>query len=90
MARFGPLTSANERSILIPEHPNKEINAVLKIAYALGWRIEISNGHAWGKIYCPCAQRGGCLIQVWSTPRNPENHAKRLQKLIDTCPHEVE
>jgi hypothetical protein len=31
--------------------------------------------------------REGCIIAVWSTPRNPENHARQITRLVDSCPH---
>jgi hypothetical protein len=34
--------------------------------------------------------REGCLVGVWSTPGNPENHARRLTREIDLCPHRDE
>jgi len=35
------------------KHPKKEIEEALKYSEKHGWRVEMSNGHAWGKIYCP-------------------------------------
>jgi len=46
-------------------------------------------GHAWGQILCAYAQRGGCRVSVWSTPRSPENHAKQLRRAVDKCPHQT-
>lgn len=30
------------------------------------------------------------MIFVWSTPRNPQNHAKQLRREVDRCPHKEE
>ena len=35
------------------KHPNKEIEAALKYAEEYQWRIENSNGHPFGQMYCP-------------------------------------
>jgi hypothetical protein len=26
-------------------------------------------------------------MSVWSTPRNAENHAKQIKRIVDRCPH---
>ena len=36
-----------------PRHPNKEIEAAVAHAAALGWRMVPISGHAWGRLYCP-------------------------------------
>lgn len=68
-------------------HPNKSIERVVKYAESLGWRVEMSRGHAWGHLLCPERTRDGCLVGVYSTPRNPENHARHIRRDIDLCPH---
>jgi hypothetical protein len=35
------------------KHPKSEIETALRYAESKGWRIEVSGGHAWGKMYCP-------------------------------------
>lgn len=72
-------------------HPNKEIEAVLQHAENNGWRVKESNGHPWGQTYCPyhmdpCCDNGmWCRMSVWSTPANPQKHAKKLKDKIDHC-----
>ena len=68
-------------------HPNKEIEAAVRYAEALGWRFEKSHGHAWGHILCPLHGREGCIVAIWSTPRVPEHHAKGIRRKIDLCRH---
>lgn len=73
-----------------PRHPNKEIEAVLQYAHEKGWRIVVGGSHAWGKIYCPyndreCRCGEFCITCVWSTPKNPGNHARQLKRVIDHC-----
>jgi hypothetical protein len=73
-----------------PRHPNKHIEKAIQFAESLGWRVEISEGHAWGHLLCPLATRDGCMISVWSTPRNAEIHARQIRREIDRCPHGAE
>ena len=71
-------------------HPNKEVESALQYAEAKGWRVEIASGHAWGRMYCPYNSRACrcgefCISSIWSTPRNPANHAKQLRRVVDNC-----
>ena len=70
-----------------PRHPKPPIEAAIRYAEQLGWRVEMSNGHAWGHLLCPKSTREGCIISVWSTPRVAEHHARHIRKKIDSCPH---
>jgi hypothetical protein len=70
-----------------PRHPNKHVELAIQYAEALGWRVETPGSHAWGRLFCPYSTREGCIISVWSTPRNPENHARHLRHRVDWCPH---
>jgi hypothetical protein len=70
-------------------HPNKEIRAALKYAESKGWTVIKSlKGHCWGIIRCSHG-RGGCQKSVWSTPKNPQNHAKAIRRFVDRCPHQT-
>jgi len=69
------------------EHPNKHIREAIKYAINRGWRLTESTGHVWGQLWCRAMSRDGCIIRVFSTPRNPENHAKHIRRRIDQCPH---
>ena len=68
-------------------HPNKHIEKAVAYAESLGWHVEPSDGHAWGRLFCPNATREGCIVSVWSTPRVPENHARHIRREVDICPH---
>ena len=35
----------------------------------------------------PRGSCGGCQFSVWSTPRNPQNHADLIRGQVDACPH---
>ncbi len=71
------------------KHPNKEIEAAVQYAENRGWRYKTTGGsaHAWGRLLCPFVSREGCSMSVWSTPRDPVNHAKQIQRRVDACPH---
>jgi len=71
-------------------HPSQHIERAVRYAESLGWRVVLSNGHAWGRLYCPSGTRDGCIISVWSTPRCPENHARHIRTKVDSCPHRDE
>lgn len=70
-----------------PCHPNKEIEAAVAEAEAEGWRWVKLTGHGWGKLLCAHADRDGCVIFVWSTPKNRERHAKDIRRIVARCPH---
>ncbi len=74
---------------LMAKHPNKHIREAVLYAQRRGWRFVKAGGHAhvWGELYCPLASREGCIVRVYSTPRNPENHAKRIRSELEKCPH---
>lgn len=70
-----------------PRHPKPEAERAVQYAEKLGWVVKMASGHAWGRLYCPFSSREGCIISVWSTPRNPVNHARHLRSAVDRCPH---
>ncbi len=71
-------------------HPNKHINAAIKYAVSKGWTQRKGGGHAFVVIYCPAQIRGGHKMSVWSTPRNPEAHARDIVAYVDSCQHSAE
>lgn len=70
-----------------PRHPKPAVEKAVQYAEQLGWRVVMSSGHAWGRLFCPLSSREGCIISVWLTPRVPENHARHIRKVVDACPH---
>ena len=71
-------------------HPKKEVEEAIRHAEANGWRVEMGGSHAWGRIYCPyndadCRCGEFCIASVWSTPKNPGNHARQLKRVVDNC-----
>lgn len=71
------------------KHPNKEIESAILYAESLGWRYKKvgDSSHAWGRMLCPLAEREGCSMSIWSTPRDNENHAKQICREVNKCPH---
>ena len=70
-----------------PRHPDKNIEAAVQYAESLGWTVTISTGHSWGRLFCPKSSRDGCIVGVYSTPSNPFQHARRVRRDVDNCPH---
>jgi len=67
----------------------KEVEDALTEAERAGWTvIPTSSGHRWGVMRCGEASRSGCQVSIWSTPRNPGNHARQLCRALERCPHE--
>ena len=72
------------------KHPTKEIEAALRFAESEKWRVDVGGSHAWGKMFCPFNQetcRCGefCITSIWSTPRDAENHARVLKRVVEKC-----
>ncbi|MGJ3262863.1 MAG: hypothetical protein ACFE0R_06480 [Salinarimonas sp.] len=72
------------------KHTSKEIEAVLRELEALGWVVVEGRGHAWGLLRCPanstdCRCGEFCQMSVWSTPEDPERHAKKLRQKALAC-----
>jgi hypothetical protein len=67
-----------------PKHPKKEVNEALDYADRLGLLVErTSAGHKWGRVVCS----EGEWVAVWSTPRSPFDHGRRLRKWADQHVH---
>jgi hypothetical protein len=72
------------------KHAKKDIEQALIYAEEHGWTVDVGGSHAWGKMYCPSNSdvcRGGnfCISSIWSTPKNPYNHAKQIKRVVDNC-----
>ena len=69
-------------------HPKPEVEEALVFAELNGWTVrDTAAGHKWGDMRCPEASREGCRESIWSTPKSPGNHAKRLKARVRNCPH---
>lgn len=65
-------------------HSKKEVEQALKYAESKDWVVDQTpSGHKWGSAQCG----SGCWMSVWSTPKNPGNHAKQIRRKVDKCPH---
>lgn len=71
------------------KHPNKHVREAIKQAEDNGWRFEkaAARAHIFGKLFCPYGRRAGCRINVYSTPGNPEEHARQILRRVQSCPH---
>lgn len=70
--------------------PKKDVESALRYAEQHGWRIEEGGGHAWGRMYCPrndetCRCGEFCITKIWSSPKNPGSHARRIRRVVDNC-----
>lgn len=71
------------------KHPNKEIEMAVQYAETRGWRYKKAgtSAHAWGRLLCERQDREGCIMSIWSTPRDNDTHAKQIRRQVDACPH---
>lgn len=68
-------------------HSKKEVEAALRRAEKAGWSVTPTTaGHRWGKAECG----HGCSISIWSTPKNPGNFAKAIDRAVKRCNHAEE
>jgi hypothetical protein len=63
--------------------PEQGTRKALKLSHESGWSLEEGKGHRFGTVRCGA----GCAVAVWSTPRNPSTHAKRIREALVRCPH---
>ncbi|QJE73371.1 hypothetical protein HHL28_09935 [Aerophototrophica crusticola] len=73
-----------------PRHPSKEIEGAVSYAESQGWTFVKGRGHCWGMLRCPaneadCRCGEFCQVSVWSTPRVPENEARKIRRAVDGC-----
>lgn len=67
------------------KHGKKDVEAALRFAEENGWTVTPKpSGHAWGRAQCG----EGCSVSVWSTPKNPGNHANAIRRAVtNRCHH---
>lgn len=72
-----------------PKHPDKAIESAISYAETLGWHYKKAgnSSHAWGRLLCASNARGGCMLSVWSTPRDGEVHAEQIRRRVRLCIH---
>lgn len=68
------------------KHPNKSIQAALEYAKKHGWEIVPSgrSAHSFCRLRCKQGHTEH-QMSIWSTPRNPENHAKQILRKVKEC-----
>lgn len=71
------------------QHPNKHIQAAIDYALSKGWIWVAAGGsaHCFCRLRCgnPEGEHKAHQMSVWSTPGNPENHAKQIKRTVDRC-----
>ena len=69
------------------KHPSKEVQKAIEYAIASGWHIVDAgkSAHCFAKLRCGIPEHREHMMSIWSTPRNPENMAKRIRELVDKC-----
>lgn len=69
------------------EHPNKHIQAALNYALVKGWYFVPGgkSSHCFGRIRCGLSTHRDHMMSIWSTPGNPENHAKQIIRMVERC-----
>lgn len=69
-------------------HPNKHIHAAVEYAISKGWHFVAggSSSHCFGRVRCGIPAHREHMMSIWSTPRNPENHAVQIIRRVDHCP----
>lgn len=65
-------------------HPEKDVERALRHGEDHGWSVTTPYGH-WGISWC---RAHVCFVNVWSSPKNPTNHAKQIRRKVDQCSHE--
>lgn len=61
-------------------HPKKDVEKALQYTESKGCEVsEIHHGHVWGEVRASSGQ----VFKVWSTPKNPGNHAKAIRRFAD-------
>jgi hypothetical protein len=68
------------------KHPNKHIREAIKLAVANGWEMVDTgkSAHAFCRLRC-VAGHTEHQMSIWSTPKNPENHAKQILHKVQQC-----
>lgn len=68
------------------KHPNKSIQAALEYAKKHGWEIVPygRSAHSFCRLRCKQGHTEH-QMSIWSTPRNPENHAKQILRKVKEC-----
>jgi len=65
-------------------HPKKDVAKALEAAGET-FTVRPMKGHAWGFLICDvCGQK----MSIWSTPKSPSSHAKRIREFITKHDHQ--
>ena len=69
------------------KHPNKAIRDAIAEAVASGWSLVEAGGsaHCFCRLRCGIPEHSDHMMSVWSTPKNPENHARQILRKVRQC-----
>lgn len=69
-----------------PKHTNKHIAAAIDYALENGWKYVETGKSAHAFCILRCTQgHSEHSMSVFSTPQKPENHAKKILKMVEKC-----
>jgi hypothetical protein len=70
-------------------HPGQQVREALAEAAAAGFDVNDTSkhGHGWGYIGCLI---GGQKFSVWSTPKNADDHARKIRSFMRRHHHHGE
>jgi hypothetical protein len=67
------------------KHSKKEVEEAICYAESMGWTVELRSGHCWARIFCPHHVEEKHRMSVYSTPRDAQDHAKDIKRIVDKC-----
>ncbi|MCX8957861.1 hypothetical protein EHW66_07445 [Erwinia psidii] len=69
------------------KHRNRQIQQAIEFAMEHGWILIVAgkSAHCFAKLRCGVAGHLEHTISIWSTPGNPENHAKQIVRKVRQC-----
>lgn len=68
-------------------HPNKDIRAAIEAALEQGWEVVEAgkSAHCFCRLRCGTPEHRDCIFSVYSTPRNPRQHADYIYRKVRKC-----
>lgn len=69
------------------QHSDKQIQVAIEFALQHGWALIDAgrSAHCFAKLRCGIAGHREHMMSIWSTPANPENHAKQIVRKVRQC-----
>lgn len=68
------------------KHPNKHVREAIEYAVENGWDVVETgkSGHAFCRLKCILGHAEH-QMSIWSTPKDPETHAKQILRKVRQC-----